>query len=119
MTPEQENNIRQQIETFRAQVPGVPPSPIWFTVTNTYGPGTAVIALPQSGILWVAYSYTDVPAKMCVLLNTTGGYTAITPGLNRLFVNAWDAILYQLADPVNDQIQIGYQYIQQGEEAVV
>jgi len=108
----------QAAEAFKASVSkaagdqadaGIP-ADYWITLTNL-GPGTTWISLPQSGNLWIFYEWSNAPAQSIEVWHQGGGSTPINPGQNTIAVNQWDLIVYTLADPGNDQIKLGYQYV--------
>ena len=85
------------------------PSTYWIQLTNL-DPGWTWIAVPSPGILWVYYEY-EQPAKQIFVWHEGGATTPIQPGENNVPVGPGDMLMYQLFNPGNDVIKLGYQLI--------
>lgn len=83
------------------------PNTYWISITNIE-PGWTFIVVPGAGNLWVFYEY-QTPAEQIYVWHQGGTTTPINPGENNIPVGAGDTIVYQLANPGNDSIKLGYQ----------
>lgn len=84
--------------------------PAWITITNL-DPGSTWIVLPQSGVLWIFYEYSNAPAESIQVWHQGGATTPINLGANEIQVGDGDAIVYTLANPAQDMIKLVYQYL--------
>lgn len=113
---EQLTNKAQELKAaFSAEASGATiPANYYVLETNAWvpdSPGTTAIFVPQAGTLWIAYLYSNALAKSIFVWHQGGTTTPIELGLNNnIPVGPWDAIVYQLADPSNDMIKLGYAY---------
>lgn len=89
------------------QLPALGPQSI--LVTGWNGPLSNLLQLGQSGQIWIAYEYSDVPAATIYLWHQGGATQPINLGWNTFNVNAGDAIMWTLSSPGN-YIKIVWQY---------
>ena len=84
------------------------PPNYWIVVTNMQ-PGTTYIVVPAAGNLWVFYEEGSAPAAAIYVWHQGGSTTPINLGENNVQVGYQDMLVYQLSNPANDSIKIGYQ----------
>ena len=95
-----------------AAVKGAPrtDSSLWIMTTNP-DPGSTWIVLPQGGVLWIVYEYSNAMAQSIMVWHQGGTTTPINLGGNEVAVAPGDMIMYTLGNPGEDMIKLVYQYI--------
>jgi hypothetical protein len=98
--------LQQPKLTF--QQPIEQPDNITILMTNMDS-GDTVIALPQTGNLWVAYEYQQEPAQTVYIWHQDGTTTTVQPGFQTIPVSEGDTLVYGLRQPT-DSIKLGWGY---------
>lgn len=96
----------QQLQAFAGQPEG---DGTYIMVTNI-SPGQTWIVLPMGGNLWVAYERGDSTSSTVYIWHQGGSTTPVSLGFNTYQVNGGDALVYNLSDPANTTIKLGWAY---------
>jgi len=83
--------------------------PTYWTIITNENAGWTQIVVPSAGTLWVFYEWNNAPAAQIFVWHQGDSITPIQEGPNTIAVGDGDFIMYQLTDPENDDIKIGYQ----------